>query len=334
MPAMHYKKIINTIENTAPPYLAEDWDNSGIQVAAGKREIASMAVALDPSLETVSRAAERDFDFLLCHHPLSLKPALPCTTDHYHHILKTIMGKDMWLYSAHTSLDANPGGPVSWLAGKLGLENGKTILPTYTIPAMRIEFSPALPGSARTDIEEKFSPLELKEDSGDIREVTMWSDKENQFFSFMNARFPDVRARSFYFKSPVKKFGLGLCGSLKRKLSTDSFVELLGEQMDITGSRFVGEPPEKIKKIAYCPGSGADFAYRAFGLGADAYITGDIKYHQAQDIEEHGFALDVGHFVLEEEMMRNWCGELQRELPDLKIFFIPGKDPFRTKVKK
>mgnify|MGYP006278310065 CR=1 FL=1 len=334
MPAMHYKKIINTIEVTAPPYLAEDWDNSGVQVASRKTEIASMAVALDPSWKTVFQACEQDFDFLLCHHPLSLKPSLPSTVNHYHYILKALLGKDAWLYSAHTSLDVNPGGPASWLADKLGLENGKTILPTYTISPLRLEFSPALPGSAQTEIEEIFYPLELKKDSGDIREVTIWSDRENGFLSFINARFPDTRTRSFQLRSPAKKFGLGLCGSLERELPADSFLQLLKEQMDITGSRFVGDPPEKIKKVAYCPGSGADLATRAFGMGADVYITGDIKYHQAQDIEEHGFALDVGHFILEEEMMRNWCGQLQKQLPELKISFIPGKDPFRAEIKK
>jgi dinuclear metal center YbgI/SA1388 family protein len=287
-------------------------------------------VALDPSWETVSQACEQDFDFLLCHHPLSLKPSLPSTTNHYHHILKALLGKDIWLYSAHTSLDANPGGPVSWLANKLGLKDTKTVLPSYTIPALRVESSPALPGSAQTEIEEKFNPLEIKKDSGDIRELTIWSDRENQFLSFINARFPDSRTISFPLCSPVRKFGLGLCGSLGQELSADSFLQLLNKQMGITVSRFVGDPPEKIKKVAYCPGSGADFASRAFGMGADVYITGDIKYHQAQDIEEHGFALDVGHFILEEEMMRNWCGLLQKQLPELKISFIPGKDPFRA----
>jgi len=51
-----------------------------------------------------------------------------------------------------------------------------------------------------------------------------------------------------------------------------------------------------VRKNAICAGSGADFIERAMISGADIFITGDIKYHQALDAVCAGIVLvDIGH---------------------------------------
>lgn len=68
----------------------------------------------------------------------------------------------------------------------------------------------------------------------------------------------------------------------------------------------------------------------AFGRGADVFLTGDLKYHQAQAVQDLGLTVDVGHFCLEETMMRIWSDDLARELSPagLEVVFLPGRDPF------
>ncbi|MFP4167967.1 MAG: Nif3-like dinuclear metal center hexameric protein [Desulfonatronovibrionaceae bacterium] len=329
---MLYKEIIHTIERTAPLFLAEDWDRSGVQVASEKQDISRMAVALDPSEETVARAANMDCDFLLCHHPLSLKPGLPAEIDSYHTILKTLLSRGIWLYSAHTSLDANPDGPALWLAQSLGLQEIGTVYPSQEIPAVRIKFYPELPVQALEQLKQDFVLAEERTDTARTGGITIWAVQERAVFSWLQDNYPRHSAITFALRTPVKKFGFGVYGSLEREMSPDFFLRSLGGIMELTNTRFVGDPPERIQKIAYCPGSGADFAPQAFGLGADIYITGDIKYHQAQEIEKLGFALDAGHFILEEEMMHCWYKQLQTELPGLEISFIQGKDPFSARI--
>jgi len=56
----------------------------------------------------------------------------------------------------------------------------------------------------------------------------------------------------------------------------------------------------KVKKAAFCGGSGSDFIYDAAKKGAHVYITGDIKYHQAQSaIKNNLCIIDAGHFNTE-----------------------------------
>ncbi|MDR0846387.1 MAG: Nif3-like dinuclear metal center hexameric protein [Lactobacillales bacterium] len=55
-------------------------------------------------------------------------------------------------------------------------------------------------------------------------------------------------------------------------------------------------PKKSVKKIAIVLGSAAEFYEDAIAQGADAFITGDIKYHDALDIKDSDlFTIDIGH---------------------------------------
>ena len=65
----------------------------------------------------------------------------------------------------------------------------------------------------------------------------------------------------------------------------------------------------------------------ALRAGADVFVTGDVKYHAALDARDGGLrVLDVGHFVLEEEMMRRFAERLAAEL-SVPVRFFAGSDP-------
>lgn len=113
---MHIAEIISTIEQMAPLQGAASWDASGLQVAAHRTDATRLAVCLDPSPASIAAALELGAQCILSHHPLALKPSLPNRIDHYHDVLRLLLGNDVPLYAAHTSLDVNSDGPVSWLA--------------------------------------------------------------------------------------------------------------------------------------------------------------------------------------------------------------------------
>lgn len=52
-----------------------------------------------------------------------------------------------------------------------------------------------------------------------------------------------------------------------------------------------------LKKLAFCAGSGSEFIQEAYENGADAFITGDLKFHTALDSPIAVF--DIGHFESE-----------------------------------
>lgn len=61
-----------------------------------------------------------------------------------------------------------------------------------------------------------------------------------------------------------------------------------------------------IKRVAFCGGSGSDFIHDAIEKKSDVYITGDIKYHQAQTALNNNLCIiDAGHFNTEYHSLEN-----------------------------
>ncbi|NJL58285.1 MAG: hypothetical protein HC887_00215 [Desulfobacteraceae bacterium] len=66
--------IIRIMETIAPSFLAEDWDNSGLQIGQHDRQVKKVCVALDPLPEVISDACNRQTDLLITHHPCCFLP--------------------------------------------------------------------------------------------------------------------------------------------------------------------------------------------------------------------------------------------------------------------
>lgn len=126
------------------------------------------------------------------------------------------------------------------------------------------------------------------------------------------------------------RVGFGLVGGLPAPLEADAFAALLAAHVRRDYWVLNASLPGRIRRVAYCTGSGSSLAGEAFAAGADVFVTGDMKYHTALDTA--GCVIDVGHFCLEEEMMRRFALGLQenRALAGLNIRFFPGTDPLRV----
>lgn len=94
--------------------------------------------------------------------------------------------------------------------------------------------------------------------------------------------------------------GMGLVGSFPQMMSLR---EVVGKTQVVLGGirvRAVGDAEWPIQRVALCTGSGGSLLERAISADSDCFITGDIKYHDAQRAIEAGMALiDIGHFASE-----------------------------------
>jgi dinuclear metal center YbgI/SA1388 family protein len=68
--------------------------------------------------------------------------------------------------------------------------------------------------------------------------------------------------------------------------------------------RVYGGPEKMIRTVAVCGGAGGEFAFDAMKAGADAYVTGEMRYHDSMDLAQKGFAtLHCGHDATEKLAM-------------------------------
>jgi putative NIF3 family GTP cyclohydrolase 1 type 2 len=98
----------------------------------------------------------------------------------------------------------------------------------------------------------------------------------------------------------------------------------------------VGNPDLRIRKAAVSTGSGGSLVAQFIASEADVFITGDIKYHQAREIELSGKGLiDIGHFASEHFFLDPLVRRLTNLIPQIdgypRIEACPvERDPFAT----
>ena len=119
--------------------------------------------------------------------------------------------------------------------------------------------------------------------------------------------------------------GFGVVGDCAVDMTPEDLKKMLALWLVGSCPRLAGALPERIRRIAICPGSGSSLAPEAAARGADLLITGDLKYHTALDLPLP--VLDVGHFSLEEEMMRRFALQLKENVSDVAVQFVPAQDP-------
>jgi len=80
----------------------------------------------------------------------------------------------------------------------------------------------------------------------------------------------------------------------------EEFIKTVKVALNCKVVRCVGNKDTIIRKVGVCGGGGADFIPMAKASGCDVYVTGDVKYHQAQVANEIGLCIiDAGHFETE-----------------------------------
>ena len=89
-------------------------------------------------------------------------------------------------------------------------------------------------------------------------------------------------------------------GVLPAPVPFADFARMLKEKLGLDSIRLTGDAHKMIQKVALCTGSGAEFILPAYYAGADAYLTADIKFHEAQKAVETGICVaDVTHYASE-----------------------------------
>lgn len=108
------------------------------------------------------------------------------------------------------------------------------------------------------------------------------------------------------------------------RVSVEEFSKMLCEiskNVRVVNLRGVSE----LHRIAFCAGSGSEFIDLAKEKGADAYVTGDLKFHTA--VESDIALFDIGHFESEIGVLKIF----EKLLPDgVLTYLAEERSPFKS----
>lgn len=94
--------------------------------------------------------------------------------------------------------------------------------------------------------------------------------------------------------------GGGMVGELDAPLDEIGFLSLVKQNLNAKALRHSDLSGRKIKKVAVCGGSGFFLLDKVKCCNADAYITGDVKYHDFFDADGKLLLIDAGHYETEQ----------------------------------
>ena len=92
--------------------------------------------------------------------------------------------------------------------------------------------------------------------------------------------------------------------------------------------KYVGNKEKTVKTVAVNCGGGADAIDECIRLGADLFITGDVKYNPGRDCYDNGMALiDAGHYETEHIVCELLHNVLSKEFPDVEFVISKANVP-------
>lgn len=97
-----------------------------------------------------------------------------------------------------------------------------------------------------------------------------------------------------------KNEGSGMIGELEAEMDTVEFLQFIKDTFKCGIIKHTQLINSKVKKIAWCGGSGSFLLKNAKQQLADIFITGDFKYHEFFDAENQTIIADIGHFESEQ----------------------------------
>lgn len=130
--------------------------------------------------------------------------------------------------------------------------------------------------------------------------------------------------------------GIGRVGRLPSVTTLEDLAADIKDRMAVPHVRFAGDPQLPVRCVALCSGSGTSLTDSFLDTTAEVFITGDVRYHQARDIEAHGRGvIDIGHFESEHLILEKLAGLLAKQLAkrglDISVeACLSERAPFRT----
>lgn len=356
------KDIIEIIESFAHPKHAEKWDRIGLQIGDPNSIVEKVMVTLDITLPVVDEAIKEKVDLIVVHHTPMFNPLENIRWDKPQgKLIKKLVESNINLYCAHTNLDSVFGGVNDILATKLALKNIHVLSPSRNSEYLKIVvFVPkGYEDQVRNAMSEKgaghignysdctfqlsgigtFRPLagtnpfignkEQLEKTEEYRiETIVPQEKLEKVLNAMIDAHPyeEVAYDLYPLANEGAHSGLGRIGNLVEGVTLGQLIEKVKIALDFEDVRFVGDLNTKIEKVAVCGGSGASLIQNAFNKEAQVFITGDIKYHEAQDAESMGLALiDAGHFATEYPVVKIVADFLRNNLAEENIEIIESQ---------
>lgn len=132
-------------------------------------------------------------------------------------------------------------------------------------------------------------------------------------------------------KTPLQQLtgGSGIIGCLPEPIDAEHFIRLVKETFHLDCCMTNELLKRKVSRVAVCGGAGAFLLKNAVAKGADAFITGEVHYHDFFGMEQQIQILSIGHYESEQFTTLLLQDILTRRFPEINILQYGSTNPVR-----
>lgn len=349
------KDITQVLEQFAPLPYQESYDNAGLQTGNSSDQATGVIVTLDCTEEVIDEAIQHNCNLIVAHHPVIFKGLKQLTGKSYveRTIIKAIKN-DIAIYASHTNLDSVHNGVNAKIAEKLELKNIKILskkphtlmqlvffvpvddtskvlkavheagagqIGEYSDCSFQVQGTGRFKPSENADptIGEKGKPEQVQENR---IELVFPAYLQHKVMDALLQAHPYEEVAHFLtlLENPNQEVGIGMIGELEEALTEKDFLDHVKNKMQLQGLKYTPVGEKKIRRVAVCGGAGSFLIKDALSEGADAFITGDIKYHEFFDAEGRLLIADIGHYESEVYTKEIFYDTLSKNFPNFAVY--------------
>ena len=116
------------------------------------------------------------------------------------------------------------------------------------------------------------------------------------------------------------KGGEGVIGEADGELAADDFVRMLKERFHVDCVQCNQLLQRPIRKVALCGGAGSFLLDAAIQAGADAFVTGEMGYHEFFGHEQEIQICVIGHYQSEQFTSEIFKSIIEEKCPGVKCY--------------
>ncbi len=332
---MQVVDVLNLLNKWAPLTYSEEFDNTGLLVGSSHTKVKGILVCLDTLDTVVEEAVKNDCNLIVSFHPIifsGLKSLSP--KDHVTKSVTKAIKNDVAIIAVHTALDNLPGGVSGTMAKVLGLENTQVMMPKEGVMYKLITYAPSMVANQvrealfaagagalglyqhcsfnsqgtgtffpKKGAKPSVGKIGLQHEEAETQiQVSFLRHQKSAIIKSLKSVHPyqEVAYDILKLNLTCPDIGMGILGSLRKPTSIKTLLAKLKKDFNCVSIKHSKIHKQQVSKIAVLGGSGSFAIDRSKELGADVYITADLKYHDFFKGGDDFILIDIGHYESEQ----------------------------------
>lgn len=363
---MQLQNLIDAMETIAPTRLAESWDNVGLLAGDPHQTITRILLAIDYTAPVAEEAKNAGCDGVVAYHPPIFSPLKRITADGSADLIYDAIRRGMAIYSPHTALDVAEGGTNDLLADVIGLTERQPLRLMQAKSAWH-KLVVFVPEPALQRVSESLFAAGAGR-LGNYSSCSFRAAGTGTFFPEAGANpaigtvgrleaVPEIRLETIVplakvpavihalrqshpyeepafdlneLAAPPEGLGQGRIGSFAVPMSVAELIERIKRGLEI-GSLLVAGPTDRsVNQAAVCAGACGDLLDDALAQGADFYLTGEMRHHDAIKAARAGMTVVCTlHSNSERAILKRLKSRLEQKLTGMEFSVSQmDRDPF------